>query len=142
VADAAWRDVQPAQFDVLLLPGGMEGSRRLAEDRGVQDAIRSFVSAGKTVGALCAAPLALQAAGVLAGRRATSHPSVRAQLGSARALDERVVTDGRIITSQSAGSAFEFALSVLELVDGPESARRVAPGLVLHPAVDRWARGG
>ena len=133
VADADWREINPMEFDVLVLPGGREGARALSTDPGVQDTIRSFVQAGKWVAAICAGPLALQTAGVLRGRRATCHPAVRDELTEARRVDDRVAVDGRLVTSQGPGTAFEFALALVRLVDGPAAADAIAPGLVLPP---------
>ena len=129
--DATWSDALPDSFDVLLLPGGSEGTANLSSDDRVLASIRRFVVEGKLVGAICAAPLALQAAGVLDGRRATCHPGVRAELTAPDASDERVVIDGRIITSQGPGTAFEFALAVIEAMDGSVAANKIAAGLVL-----------
>jgi putative intracellular protease/amidase len=85
----------------------------------------------KWLAAICAAPRVLQAAGVLAGRTVTSHPSVRDELTVPTLSDERVVVDGRLVTSQGPGTAFEFALALLRNVEGTAVADRVAAGLVL-----------
>ena len=74
VADVAWEDVDPSSFDVLAIPGGGDGTDTLAAQPDILATVRSFVDAGKIVGAICAGPLVLQAAGVLEGRRATCHP--------------------------------------------------------------------
>ena len=131
VADEVWSDVSPQDYDVLLLPGGVGGTQAMAADESLLEAVRAFAEDGRLIGAICAAPLVLQAAGVLQGRRATCHPSVAGDLTVPEVLSERVVVDGRIVTSQGPGTAFEFALKILELVDGPEAARSVAAGLVL-----------
>jgi putative intracellular protease/amidase len=56
---------------------------------------------------------------------------VAARLTATPRLDERTVVDGRIITSQGAGTTFEFALTLIRLVDGPEKARAIAESIVL-----------
>jgi 4-methyl-5(b-hydroxyethyl)-thiazole monophosphate biosynthesis len=76
------------------------------------------------VAAICAAPLVLMDAGLLAGRRFTAYHSVREELGGG--LDERVVVDGNIITSRGAGTALDFALTLVSLLCGQESAVQVA----------------
>ncbi|MBM4144178.1 MAG: DJ-1/PfpI family protein [Lentisphaerae bacterium] len=130
LADAAWEDVDPAQYEVILLPGGARGAARLGDDAAVLETLRRFHAQGKLVGAICAAPLALQKAGLLEGRRATCHPAVRGELTSARYCADRVVVDGNIITSQGPGTAFEFALKVIAIKEGPAAAAAVAEGLV------------
>lgn len=129
--DTEWHSIDPGSFDVLVLPGGSEGTRALSSDKSVLETVRSFVRAQKPVAAICAAPLVLQSAGVLNGRKATCHPAVREELTSARVQDERVVIDGQIVTSRGPGTAFEFALAIIRLVDGSDAADTVAEGLVL-----------
>lgn len=129
VPDVAWRDVTPDDYDILLLPGGGGGTDIMAGDERLLDAIRSFARGGKLIGAICAAPLVLQKAGVLDGRRATCHPAVAADLTVPEVVSERVVVDRRIVTSRGPGTAFDFALRILEIVDGEEAAQSVAGGL-------------
>jgi 4-methyl-5(b-hydroxyethyl)-thiazole monophosphate biosynthesis len=129
--DTDWDSCNPLDHDMLVLPGGAEGAKTLAADRRVIDAIRQFVKAGKILGAICAAPLVLQAAGVLDGRRATCHPSMRSQLTAAILVNDRVVVDGRIVTSQGPGTAFEFALTLVRLAASSAQADAVAAGLIL-----------
>jgi len=131
VADVSWNDTDPQDYDVLVLPGGAGGTDAMARDERLLEALRGFVRKGKLVGAICAAPLVLQAAGVLDGKRATCHPGVAGELTVTRRAPERVVVDGRMVTSQGPGTAFEFALKILEMVDGAEAAQSVAAGLVL-----------
>jgi 4-methyl-5(b-hydroxyethyl)-thiazole monophosphate biosynthesis len=130
-ADAVWSSIIPDSFDVLILPGGREGTRALSGDPRIQNLIQRFVASRKWVAAICAAPLALQSAGVLNGRKATCHPGVRKELTVPQRLDDRVVIDNRIITSQGPGTAFEFALTLIRLLDGQASAQTVAAGLIL-----------
>jgi len=127
--DLPWDAVALDQFEVLALPGGWAGVRTLAADARVLSAVRQAAAAGRWVGAICAAPLVLQAAGVLAGRRATCHPSVRAQLTAARLCDEPVVVDGNLVTSRGPGTAIEFALTLIRLASGPAAEEAVRRGL-------------
>jgi putative intracellular protease/amidase len=87
------------------------------------------------VAAICAAPTVLASYGLLAGRVATSHPSVRAEVAAAaaRVSDERVVVDGPIITSQAAGSAMEFAYKLVEILCGPEKVAEINRSVLAHP---------
>ena len=131
VADADWAEVEPTAFDVLVLPGGGPGTERLRADRRVLDALRAHHAAGRIVAAICAAPLVLQAAGLLDGKEATCHPGVADALTRARHVDRPVVWTGHIATSQGPGTAFAFALALVERIDGPDAARRIAREMVL-----------
>lgn len=131
VPDRTWSEVEPGSFDVLMLPGGAGGTAALAADVRVLEAVRGFVKAGKHVGAVCAGPLVLQAAGVLAGRRVTCHPAVAGKLTATAWVADRVVVDGKLVTSQGPGTSFEFVLAMVRLVDGPEKAREIAAGMAM-----------
>jgi protein deglycase len=117
VADRGLDGVSVSDFDAVVLPGG-PGARRLKEDARVQALLKQAASAGKTIAAVCAAPIALEAAGLLAGRRATSYPGH--DLPSSRYSEERVVIDGNIVTSRGPGTVLEFSLSLVEKLAGPD----------------------
>ena len=72
VPDRAWQDVDAMDFDVLVLPGGGPGTERLRQDPGVLEAVLRMNDAGRTVAAICAAPLVLKDAGILSGRSVTN----------------------------------------------------------------------
>jgi 4-methyl-5(b-hydroxyethyl)-thiazole monophosphate biosynthesis len=76
------------------------------------------------IAAICAAPVALHHFGMLKGRRYTCFPGVRGELKDA--LDEPVVVDGKLITSAGAGTAYEFSLKLIELLEGKETADKIA----------------
>ncbi len=129
--DKAWDDIQPDAFDLLAIPGGAEGVNRLRADTRVLDTVRAFHSAGKWIAAVCAGPLVLQQAGILGGRRVTCHPGVATQLTATPRLDDRVVVDGRLITSQGPGTSFEFALALVQCLAGRGQAADLAKTLML-----------
>lgn len=130
VPDAFWDSIDPMAFDALVVPGGAEGTRRLASHPGVLRAARDLHAAGRRVAAICAAPLVLQAAGILDGRRATCHPGVIGQLTAASRTDDAVVRDGTITTSQGAGTATVFAISLIADLCDEVTATRVAHDIV------------
>ncbi|MBU4200169.1 MAG: DJ-1/PfpI family protein [Verrucomicrobia bacterium] len=129
VPDAVWTEVEPSAFDILVIPGGQAGAEALSRDERILEAVRFFVTAGKWVAAICAGPLVLQAAGVLAGRRATCHPAVT--LTQTERREDRVVVDGRLITSQGPGTSFEFVLAIVREVEGTAKAAELAKSMVV-----------
>jgi 4-methyl-5(b-hydroxyethyl)-thiazole monophosphate biosynthesis len=115
--------VDPDELAMIVLPGGQPGTDRLCADERVLALVRRLESSGRTVAAICAAPMVLARAGVLEGREATSHPSVRARLGPARVLDApRVLRSERVLTSQGPGTALEFALEIVRELRGAQVA--------------------
>jgi 4-methyl-5(b-hydroxyethyl)-thiazole monophosphate biosynthesis len=128
--DTTWDRVDPATFDLLVLPGGGGGTQNLMDDERVLDALRQFHRAGKTVAAICAAPKVLQKAGVLDGRKMTCYPGVASDITRATRLDDRIVQDGNVVTSQGPGTSVRFALALVERVDGPRKMREVADAMI------------
>jgi len=132
VPDISWDEINPTDFDVLLLPGGFGGTEAFMQHAGVQQALRDFDAQGKWFGCICAAALALQEAGVLAGKKFTCYPGVEAKLPSdVQPLKDIVVVDGHLITSQGPGTAFEFALKVIAECSSPNLSDDVRSGLLL-----------
>lgn len=121
--DAAASAVDVADFDALVLPGGMPGTRRLAESERVRGWVTEHAARGRLLGAICAAPTVLEACGVLAGRRATSHPGHAAEMRNCHYEESAVVKDGNIITSRGAGTAIAFAAALVSELVSPEVAR-------------------
>jgi 4-methyl-5(b-hydroxyethyl)-thiazole monophosphate biosynthesis len=126
-SDALLSAVNVEDFDALVLPGG-PASKQLREDAQAQAVIKQAAAAGKLVAAVCAAPTALEAAGLLKGKRATSYPGN--PLPSAKFVDARVVEDGTIVTSRGPGTAMAFALKLVERLGGPAIAKTTAERLL------------
>ena len=133
VPDETWDRMDPTRFDVIAIPGGARGVENLRRDKRVVAAVRAHAESGKLTAAVCAGPLVLQDAGVLAGRRATCHPGVISDFTLARRVNEPVVVDGNIVTSQGAGTTFAFALTLVALVEGQAKAEELAQAIVLAP---------
>jgi 4-methyl-5(b-hydroxyethyl)-thiazole monophosphate biosynthesis len=117
--DATLDDVLHQHYDMVVLPGGMPGSEHLKNDARLSGLMKAMASQGKYVAAICAAPMALHAAGLLEGKRATSFPGVIDEMpGTHRYQTDAVVVDGHIITSRGPGTAMDFALQLVELLAG------------------------
>jgi 4-methyl-5(b-hydroxyethyl)-thiazole monophosphate biosynthesis len=123
-ADAILDTVQGRKFDCLFLPGG-PGVRHLRADPRVAGLVRSQNLAGRWLAAICAAPTVLNDAGVLSGRRYTAHFSVAAELPQVLE-SERVVADGKILTSRGPGTALDFGLLLVEKLFSAEKSSEVA----------------
>jgi 4-methyl-5(b-hydroxyethyl)-thiazole monophosphate biosynthesis len=130
-AEIEWTAPDVGSYDLLALPGGGGGAQVLSAFAPLLAFIREFDRAGKWIGAICAAPLVLQAAGILKDRMVTSYPSVQSQLDVPAYSDEAVVVDGNVITSRGPGTAFDFALTLVRLIDGECAADAVRRGLLL-----------
>lgn len=133
VPDEIWDRIDPVQFDMLVIPGGAHGVEKLRHDKRLIAAVRTHAESGRLTAAVCAGPLVLQDAGILAGRRATCHPGVVLGFTLARHVDEPVVVDRNVVTSQGAGTTFAFALTLVALVDGLAKVEELSRAIVLAP---------
>jgi protein DJ-1 len=126
VPDARLSTLDELSYDVLVLPGGAPGARRIAASAEVGAMLRSRELRDAWVAAICGAPVSFVAHRVFAGRRVTSHPSVSDEVGShCQREDGAVVVDGKLVTSQGPGTSFEFALTLVALLCGVEMANEV-----------------
>lgn len=108
--------VEPGQYDMLLLPGGVANPDKLRMQPKAVEIVRQFVDAGKPVAAICHGPWLLVEADVVDGKRMTSWPSLRTDLRNAGAdvVDEAVVVDGQFITSRKPDDVPAFNKAVIE----------------------------
>jgi 4-methyl-5(b-hydroxyethyl)-thiazole monophosphate biosynthesis len=133
VADALLADLDAgAAWDAVVLPGGLPGAANLAASPAVRALALSAAASGRLVAAICAAPaVALQAFGLLAGRRYTCAPGKEAGVADGTWSDERVVVDGNIVTSRGAGTAGEWAAAIVACLFGPAAAAELRRSVLL-----------
>lgn len=129
VADALFREVADRDFELIVLPGGEKGARRLGACEPLIAKLRAQRQAHRWTGAICAAPaLALAPHGLLDGKQATCYPAFRDQL--LHYVNLPVVVDGHCVTSQGPGTAIAFALKLAALLCGEARSREVAQGML------------
>ncbi len=118
--DTTLDDALTQDYDMVVLPGGMPGAKHLNEDARVKALLRRMADRGKFTGAICAAPIVLAEAGLLAGKRVTSYPGFvdTMDLADVTYVHDPVVQDGKVITSRGPGTAMDFALHLIEVLVG------------------------
>jgi 4-methyl-5(b-hydroxyethyl)-thiazole monophosphate biosynthesis len=131
VPDAALDEALEADYDMVVLPGGMPGMENLKNDERILALLREMAEQGKYTAAICASPVVLAEAGLLKGKRATGYPGFLDRLGldDVRLKKDPVVRDGKVITSRGPGTAMEFALELVEILAGKEKREQVEDAL-------------
>ncbi|CCU80643.1 4-methyl-5(B-hydroxyethyl)-thiazole monophosphate biosynthesis enzyme [Halanaerobium saccharolyticum subsp. saccharolyticum DSM 6643] len=107
-------DVNAEDFDAVVLPGGMPGAANLRDSNQLRNIIKKLNEDNKLCAAICAAPIVLEAAGILDGKNATSYPGFDKDMTSCNYQEDRVVIDGNLITGRGPGVAMEFAMTLVE----------------------------
>ncbi|XP_048730906.1 Parkinson disease protein 7 homolog [Ostrea edulis] len=122
-----------APYDVVVMPGGLNGAKNLAASPEVKQLLETQMKNEKLIAAVCAAPIALVSHEVKPGSSVTSHPSVKGKMeeGGYKYIEERVVTDDKLITSRGPGTSFEFALKIVETLQGKEKADSLVEPMLL-----------
>ena len=119
IPEGLYSDAAP---EMLILPGGMPGSKNLDESRTVDAALRAATRRGAYLAAICAAPMVLGHRGLLEGKEAICYPGFEKELNGAKISDKKVVRDGNVITAAGMGVALEFGLELVKTLKGEEAA--------------------
>ena len=116
--DAAISDVDPSEFDALVIPGGYSPDKIRVEPK-MAEFTRQFDAEGKPIAAICHAGWMLAEANLIKGRTVTSWPSIKTDLINAGAnwVDQEVVEDGNIITSRKPDDLEAFTKTLLAQIE-------------------------
>jgi protein deglycase len=127
VPDVTLDEVIDQDFDMVVLPGGLPGADHLNADSRIQQILRRTSQAGKYTAAICAAPKVLVSAGLLDGKTATAYPGVLDEIipTTATYTGSALESDGQVITSRGPGTAMDFALMLIEKLEGTEKRQQV-----------------
>jgi len=128
--DMTLGEVEPMEYDAVILPGGMPGTNHLKESVAVEKLVLAMNEAGKIVSAICAAPGVLGKYGLLQGKKACSYPDHEVYLEGAEVVKTPVAIDGNIITSRGLGTAMEFGFALLTALEGQEVSDQVKEAII------------
>ena len=130
VPDELLDSVMQDNFELICLPGGQPGTDNLKKDIRIEILLKKMFEQDKLIGAICAAPTILKKTSILENKFITSHPSVESVFKTENYLFDRVVVDGNLITSQSPGTAMEFALKLVEILFGSNRLKKLNEGIL------------
>jgi cyclohexyl-isocyanide hydratase len=133
VPTVTYADCKP--LDVVMVPGG-PGQQDLMEDKTALEFLRKQAASAKYVTSVCTGSLVLGAAGLLKGKRATSHWAAidHLKLLGAIPVHERVVVDGNVVTGAGVASGIDFALKLAAILEGEAVAREIQLQIEYDPA--------
>lgn len=129
-ADALFEELDFGDADLLVLPGGMPGTKYLGAHEGLTALLKKQHAAGGGIAAICAAPSVLGDLGLLQGKEAVCYPGFEERLTGARTGMQSVVTDGNITTSRGMGTAIDFGLELTRRLFGEEKAESLAKAII------------
>ena len=130
-ADMQVKDTNADALDMIVLPGGWDGTHALADDENVQNILREMDAKGKNIAAICAAPFALNKAGVLK-ENYTCYPSVEEEIRKEGYQGDKsmVVEDANVMTSRGPATALCFGLAIARKLKGEETYKALKEGLL------------
>lgn len=130
VMDKLLSEVDFDSVDMLVLPGGLNGTKNLEACGPLMEQVDAFANSKKMVCAICAAPSILGHRGLLNGKKAIAYPGFEEQLAGAQIVNEPAVKDGNIITGRGMGCSIPFALEILKHLTDEETAKSMAEKIV------------
>lgn len=132
--DLVLNEVDFNALDMIVLPGGMPGTKNLEKCAALMEQLDAFYKEGKAVSAICAAPGIFGHRGYLQGRNACAYPGFEGELAGAIVSENQVEVSGHVTTSRGLGTAIPFALAIVERYCGKEKAEELAGGIVYKQA--------
>jgi transcriptional regulator GlxA family with amidase domain len=134
IADYSFNAAPPA--DIVLVPGGM-GTRTEVENPRLIEYLRRAAGKAEVMTSVCTGSFLLERAGLLKGKRATTHWGSLDRLrglGTVEVVEERWVDEGLVVTASGVSAGIDMALYLVGRLWGPETARRVQKGIEYFPA--------
>lgn len=126
---------------MLILPGGMPGTRNLEACEALMGLLDEFNGQGRCISAICAAPSVLGHRGYLAGKKACCYPGFEDHLKGAQVTQKPCEVSGHITTARGMGCAAEFGLAIVERFQGKQAADSLADA-VIYKRGSQGAGGG
>jgi len=130
--DILFEEVDFTSGEMIILPGGMPGSKNLNEHEGLRSQIIDYQKQGKYLAAICAAPIVFGNLGILAGKKAVCYPGYESHLVGAEVRSNPYIVDNNIITGRGVGAALQFSLEIVRILKGEESAIQLRKAMLVE----------
>lgn len=109
-------------YDMVILPGGYDGAVNLRDSEEVMTILHKMNEQGKYICAMCAAPIVLEKANLLNGKKYTAYMGYDKKIQQGEYLEDKVVIDENIVTSRGPATAYAFAYKLVDLLGGDSLA--------------------
>ena len=130
ITDVCIEEADFSAYDMLVLPGGMPGTKNLEACQKLMEQLDAFYQSKKYIAAICAAPSIFGHRGYLEGKKACCYPGFEDQLKGADVVMDKVVREGNIIMSRGMGCAIAFGAAIVEVFAGKEKAESIKKGII------------
>lgn len=133
-SDRIYSDSVNYDYDMIVLPGGMPGSKNLRDNDKVINTIRHYFNDNKFIAAICAAPIALGKAGILNGKDATCYPGFEDELIGCNYKEDLIVRDNNILTASGPAITLPFSYEILKML-GCQKADEIASSMLFNKLI-------
>ena len=131
ICDQVFDEIDYNEYDIIILPGGMPGSKNLNSHSGLKKIIKQFYAEGKFIAAICAAPMVLGNLGLLKGKEVVCYPGFESYLPNSVISEDIVIQSDNIITAKGPGATIEFALKIIEVLKGEDISKKIRKSLMM-----------
>lgn len=128
--DMQYEEVAFDSLDMIVLPGGMPGTKNLEAHEGLMSQVDAFDKAERYIAAICAAPSIFGHRGILKGRTACCYPGFEKDLEGAQVVENSVSVSEHVITSRGMGCAIDFSLAIITALCGEQVAKEKAASVI------------
>lgn len=131
-ADKKIEQVKREDLAGIILPGGMPGAKNLKDNPKIIEIVQDLAANNDLIAAICAAPIVLSKAGVIANKKITSYPGFEEELKAKQYLQQRVVVDENVITARGPGVALEFAMAIIKYLQGEKEVNKLKDAMLTN----------
>lgn len=132
ISDETFAEVDLADYDILILPGGGLGTKNLSESKAIADALNYMSENDKYIAAICAAPSVLGKYGLLENKTACCYPGFEDKLINAKVSMNGVEKSDKIITARAMGVSIDFSLEIIKALLNEDKASEVACAIIYN----------
>jgi len=136
LADVLFEHCDFSDAALLYLPGGLPGATNLAEHRGLREVIFRHYESGRTLAAICAAPLVYGRMGLLEGHQATCYPGFESELRGATCEGVLVTEDGQFLLGKGPGAVLRLSYAIVARFVSKEKAAEICAGMLYPDAIE------